>query len=343
MDIDDLPISVWAGRSAAFDANGLLRLSFAGCSHAKQGVEVLESVGAADEETTPRDDKMNETAVAMATAEHPSPLGVEQKAAQVRRLQLAKQSGVPNIGWNCTNLAWKVRFPKVDSKGEFISQTSREFGVKKFMAPGRSKAEADAAALEAAKAFRTKLVEKGILREPRLKDPNFTSEVLGVCCNKKAEKWRVQVALNSRKRMTTAEGKALELREKHGLRRQVKPVPTLANLPVFHPKLPYPGVVWNLREQQWHAQCQVGGAHRNFRVKPKDHSEAELERSFKVAVAWKKKQEKEKQEMAVKPKAKPPKTKRRWVQKAQILDLHGFFSKTVAVQTIRVEHASKRT
>ena len=35
MDIDDLPISVWAGRSAAFDANGLLRLSFAGCSHAK--------------------------------------------------------------------------------------------------------------------------------------------------------------------------------------------------------------------------------------------------------------------------------------------------------------------
>ena len=306
-----MPISVWAGRSAAFDANGLLRLSFAGCSHAKQGVEVLESVGAADEETTPRDDKMNETAVAMATAEHPSPLGVEQKAAQVRRLQLAKQSGVPNIGWNCTNLAWKVRFPKVDSKGEIISQTSREFGVKKFMAPGRSKAEADAAALEAAKAFRTKLVEKGILREPRLKDPNFTSEVLGVCCNKKAEKWRVQVALNSRKRMTTAEGKALELREKHGLRRQVKPVPTLANLPVFHPKLPYPGVVWNLREQQWHAQCQVGGAHGMFRVKPKDHSEAELERSFKVAVAWKKKQEKEKQEMAVKPKATPPKTKGR--------------------------------
>ena len=45
-------------------------------------------------------------------------------------------------------------------------------------------------------------------------------------------------------------------------------------------------------------------------MKPKDHSEAELERSFKVAVAWKKKQE-EKQEMAVKPKAKPPKTKGR--------------------------------
>ena len=80
MDIDDLPISVWAGRSPAFDADGLLRLSFAGCSHARQGVEVLESLGAADEETTPRDDKINGNAVAMATAEHPSPLGLEETA-----------------------------------------------------------------------------------------------------------------------------------------------------------------------------------------------------------------------------------------------------------------------
>ena len=57
MDIDeDLPISVWAGRSR--DASGLRRLSCAGGSHARQGVKVLESVGAlgaADEEATPRD------------------------------------------------------------------------------------------------------------------------------------------------------------------------------------------------------------------------------------------------------------------------------------------------
>ena len=61
-----------------------------------------------------------------------------------------------------------------------------------------------------------------------------------------------------------AESKALELREKHGLQLQVKPVPSLANryagLPVFHPKVPYPGVKWNVREQKWHAQCYVGGA-----------------------------------------------------------------------------------
>ena len=82
----------------------------------------------------------------------------------------------------------------------------------------------------------------------------------------------------------------------------MKPVATLANrfagLPVFQPKVPYPGVKWNVQEQKWHAFCRVGGALRNFRVKPKDHAEAELERSFKVAVAWKKKYETKKKRKA---------------------------------------------
>ena len=115
---------------------------------------------------------------------------------------------------------------------------------------------------------------------------------------KAAQKWRVQIQ-NRRKVIwggcfTEAEAKALELREKHFLQLQVKPVPTLANryagLPVFHPTGPYPGVKWDLRNQKWHARCKG----RDFRVKPKDHSEAELERSFKVAVTWKKKYEKKK-------------------------------------------------
>jgi hypothetical protein len=93
------------------------------------------------------------------------------------------------------------------------------------------------------------LVDKGILSETKLKDPNFTSEAPGVRWCKTAEKWRVQI--QNRKmgieggyftEKAAAEAKALELREKHGLQLQVKPVPTLANLPVFHPKVPYPGV-----------------------------------------------------------------------------------------------------
>ena len=152
----------------------------------------------------------------------------------------------------------------------------------------------------------------------RLKDPNFTSEVPGVRWDKKAEKWRVYIGKSNKviyggcfTEKAAAEAKALELREKHGLQLQVKPVPTLANryagLPVFHPKVPYPGVTWDLQIQKWHATCHVGGVRRNFRVRPKDHSEADLERSFKEAVAWKKKQEKEKKRKAVKPKAKPRK------------------------------------
>eukprot|EP00438_Fugacium_kawagutii_P022062 Skav223198 [mRNA] locus=scaffold1624:5950:6799:- [translate_table: standard] len=74
---------------------------------------------------------------------------------------------------------------------------------------------------------------------------------------------------------------------------QVRPVSTLAELPVFHPKVAYPGVPWSQREQQWWAQgAKVGGAKQLFRIRP--HSEAELERPFRDAMAWKKKQEKSK-------------------------------------------------
>jgi len=280
-------------------------------SLAQAAAKVPESVGAlgaADEEATPRHKKIKVTFVAMAATEHPSLPAMEQP------YKLAKQSGVQNIWWGTKAFAWGVKFPKLDSKGNTFSWTNRVFAVKKFMVPGRTAAEADAAALEAAKAFRTELVEKGILRDSRLKDPNFTSEVPGVRWDKTAEKWRVQI--QNRKmwieggyftEKAAAEAKALELREKHGLQLQVKPVPTLANLPMFHPKVPHPGVVWFVRDQTWRASCYVGGARREFRVRPKDHSEVELERSFNAAVRWRKKQEKEKKGKVVKPKAKPGK------------------------------------
>ena len=38
-----------------------------------------------------------------------------------------------------------------------------------------------------------------------------------------------------------AEAQALELQKKAGLQRQVKPVAILSELPVFHPKVSYPG------------------------------------------------------------------------------------------------------
>ena len=48
------------------------------------------------------------------------------------------------------------------------------------MKQGLTEDEADAAALEAAKAFRADLVRQGLVKEPKAKDPQFTSDVVGV-------------------------------------------------------------------------------------------------------------------------------------------------------------------
>ena len=315
----DLPTSVWAGRGWAFDENGLRRLTSTGGSGAMQGVEVFESVGAAAEELKPKDAIVTEAASAASHAALPVACAEGLKPSRFQRHNLAKQSGVPGVKWNSTCYSWEVPIPKYDSKGKRKGKTNRVFSVKKFMVNGRSEAEADAAALEAAKAFHAELVRKGILKEPQERDPNFTSDVPGVLWKKREKKWEVNIPLRrSNKRIyggyftekAAAEAEALRLQELHGLQREVKAVSTLSAMPVFEPKVPYSGVSWNQGEQQWHATCSVGGVQRNFRVKPKDHSEAELERSFQVAVAWKKRQEKEREKMA-KSKPKPEKKRRK--------------------------------
>ena len=320
----DLPTSVWAGHGWAFDENGLRRLSSSGGSHAMEGVEVFESVGLAAEQVKPSDEKIK-APIAVAAEEHPPPLAEGQKPSRFQRINVAKQSGVPNVGWKNTMQSWCVQFYEQDAKGHKTRRTSRQFFVKNFIGPGISEAQADALALEAAKAFRAELVEKGILSEPKPQDPNFSSEVPGVSWYKNCKKWVVVIRPDGSKGIhggyftekAAAEAKALELVEKAGLQRQVKPVATLSELPVFHPKVPYPGVNWSQTEQQWHARCYVAGANRHFRVKPKDHSEAELERSFQVAVAWRRKQEKEnqkekeKESKAVKSKVKPGRKQRK--------------------------------
>ena len=306
----DLPTCMWAGRGWAFDENGLRQLQSTGGSNAMQGAEVFESVGAAGEEVKTTDQKIvKEMPVTAAAAEHAAPEGEGPKPSYFTRKNVAKQSGVANVTWKTGMQSWCVQFYECDSKGQ-IRRTSRKFSVKNHMGPGRSEEEADAMALQAAKTFRAELFKQGILSEAKVKDPNFTSEVPG-------KGWQVQFAeKGSTKKIygghftdkAAAEAKALELREHHGLQRQVKSVDSLSTLPVFHPKVPYPGVRWEKNEQQWHACCGVQGKTRHFRIKPKNHSEEELERSFKVAVAWKKKQEKEKEGgKAVKPKVKPGK------------------------------------
>ena len=322
----DLPTSVWAGRGWAFDENGLRRLSSTGGSGAMQGVEVFESVGAAAEELKPKDAIVREAASAASHGEElPVACAEGPKPTSFKRHNLVKQSGVQKVRWHSTCQAWQINFPCFDSGGRKTGMTGRKFSVKKFMVNGRSEAEADAAALEAAKAFHAELVRKGILKQPKERDPNFTSDVPGVKWNKRDKRWYVSISLKKSKpkepqkkiyggyftEKAAAEAEALRLQELHGLEREVKAVSTLetryAGLPVFHPKVPYAGVTWSQAEQQWHAHIS-GGVKRHFRLKPKDHSEAELERSFQVAVAWRKRQEKEKEKMA---KSKPKLEKKR--------------------------------
>ena len=314
----DLPTSVWAGRGWAFDENGLRRLTSTGGSGAMQGVEVFESVGAAAEELKPQGAVVREAASAAPHAALPVASAEGPKPSRFQRHNLVKQSGVQHVRWHPTCQAWSVDFHSYDQQGRKTRRTGRMFSIKKFMVNGRSEAEADAAALEAAKAFRAELVRKGVLQESKELDPNFTSDVPGVRWSKQSKKWRVEISLKQsnpkepRKTISggyftekaAAEAEALRLREVHGLQREVKAVSTLSSLPVFEPKVVYNGVTWEQRSQQWHAQCMVGGVKRNFYIKPTDHSEAELERSFQVAVAWKKRQEKEREKM-VKSKAKP--------------------------------------
>ena len=303
-----------------------------------QGVEVFESVGAAAEELKPKDAIGREAASAASHAELPLACAEGPKPTSFKRHNLVKQSGVQNLRWNAQCQGWSVDFPTYNQQGRKSGTTCRKFSVKKFMVNGRSEAEADAAALEAAKAFHAELVRKGILQERKDRDPNFTSEVPGVKWNKQSKKWWVQIWLKKSNpkepkkaihggyfiEKAAAEAEALRLQELHGLQRQVKAVSTLSALPVFEPKVPYAGVTWEQRSQQWHAKCKVGDVQRNFYRKPTDHSEAELERSFQVAVAWRKGQEKEKEKIA---KSKPKlekKRRKRSSQKSWVVNIESF-------------------
>eukprot|EP00435_Cladocopium_sp_Y103_P037450 s832_g9.t3 len=123
--------------------------------------------------------------------------------------------------------------------------TSRAFGVKRLMGPGSSEAEADAAALEAAKAFRAKLIKKGVLSEP---DPRFINEVPGVKWNKNQQKWVVDTRRRPKRifggsftEKAKAETKALQL----------------INGITSEPPREVRGVRWSKHHQKWEVRFQT--------------------------------------------------------------------------------------
>lgn len=245
---------------------------------------------------------------------------------------LGKQSGIPNVRWDQVTSSWVVDYQeKVFSSAKTTSKSSKSsksskpvrrlFPVKRYMKHqhGQRQREvlADAAALEAAKAYRMELVKKGFLKDV---SERRSSPVPGVLWMADRKRWRVTIQKKAEKThkndktmknkkntlktniikinggcfkdQAAAEAKALSIAKQLGLQRQVKSVRLLSELPVVHPKVPCLGVKWNQAEQKWRIQCRnAQGTVVNFRVTPKNHSETELERSFQEAVAWKEKQQ----------------------------------------------------
>ena len=113
----DLPTSVWAGHGWAFDENGLRRLSSSGGSHAMQGVEVFESVGAAAEEVKPSDERIKEARACSCScgASSPTCRGAENPLI-LRESMWRSKVGVPNVLWDRTLMAWSVKVSQTGFK-----------------------------------------------------------------------------------------------------------------------------------------------------------------------------------------------------------------------------------
>ena len=312
----DLPSGLWAGRGLAYDEqNGLRRLSSAGGAEAMHGVQVWESVGAAGQPAAqPPTAAQSATAkpgtVAVAAGDTRGNPSNAVKPARVLSKQQEKQSGVPGISWLAPQFSWQLKWTEKGKAGA-SARCYKRFSINGFMKEGLDEQRAEAAALEAAKDFRTDLVARGRIQE-KVRDESRTSDVPGVEFEKGRKKWRVRVRKGGKRiegghftEKSAAEARATELRELHGLQRTVKRCAAWAELPVFQPKVAFPGVGWHAPSQCW--QARTSGKSRKYcSFRPLDHSEAELEKAFAEAVAWLKKQQKEMQarEGAVAPKGK---------------------------------------
>ena len=299
----DLPSNIWAGRGWVYDEqSGARRLSSAGGADAVKGVQVWESIGTAEQPAAALEQPrpVNGAAPGQSASLVPAAPNYSVKPVKVLAKQQAKQSGVPGISWHSSSFRWQLQWTEKGQTGGEAARHIQNFSASSFMKDGLNEAEAEAAALEAAKAFRAQLVAKGRIKEKR-RGESLTSNVPGVAFKKAKKKWNVEISRPGGRRIqggyftekAEAEARALQLRELHGLQRTVKASASRDELPVFQPKAPFQGVSWERQAQCWHAQLTCNKRKKDLRFRPLDHSEAELEKAFAKAVAWLKKERKE--------------------------------------------------
>ncbi|CAE7216367.1 unnamed protein product [Symbiodinium natans] len=193
--------------------------------------------------------------------------------------------------------SWRVRWKEAGNDKNLT------FSISKHMKQGLSEDEAVAAALAEAKAHREELVRQRKLKPPKPVTAKASgSRVRGIHCQANGN-FQVQIVNPSTKTrkcggafktLAEAETKAREMAKKFGLQAEgvVVPVERLSELPRFEPLGPEKGVRWRAGEKAWHAQCIVRGQNMHMRCRPKDFTEKEVEKAWKQAVAWKKRQKK---------------------------------------------------
>ncbi|CAE7922933.1 unnamed protein product [Symbiodinium necroappetens] len=288
----DLPTRAWAGNGWLLVEDGMMKLSPTGGGSAMQGLEIFESMG-----SVPEPDETKSSSRVEPRAEQGQVV-----AKNFRGLE--RQSGIQGISWRKDVACWCVSW-QVSGKRQ-----KRHFPISMHMKLGLCEAEAEAAALQEAKAFREELVRQGKLKPPKpVTEKASVSAVKGVFYNKQNRTWRVQIrdpATNNVKKVSggffkvkeEAEARARELAKELGQQEEVVPVKRLSELPHFEPLGPQKGIRWNLGEQAWQAACIVCRKKRNMRFRPKDFSAKEVEKAWKQAVAWRKQQEKERERAA---------------------------------------------
>ncbi|CAE7196870.1 unnamed protein product, partial [Symbiodinium microadriaticum] len=290
----DLPTRAWAGNGWLLVEDGMMKLSPTGGGSAMQGLEIFESMGSVPEPGEPK------------PAEPPSRAETRADEGQVvtRNFRgLERQSGIQGIVWRKDLACWRAQW------WEGNSRKACNFPISKHMKLGLCEAEAEAAALQEAKAFREELVRQGKLKPPKpVTEKASGSAVRGVLYNKSTGEYRVRVTDPSTHKKVSggyfkvkeeAEARAQELAKELGLQQEVVPVKLLSELPHFEPLGPEKGIRWVPGEQAWHARHRNAfGKHDHMRFRPKDFSAKEVEKAWKQAVAWRKQQEKEREQAA---------------------------------------------
>ncbi|CAE7944315.1 unnamed protein product [Symbiodinium necroappetens] len=291
----DLPTRAWAGNGWLLVEDGMMKLSPTGGGSAMQGLEIFESVGSVPEPGEPKSSEPSSGAEPRA----------EQGQVVTRTFRgLERQSGIQGISWRAAMSEWRVQWRVRCREGN--RGRARSFPISKHMKLGLSEAEAEAAALEEAKAFREELVHQGKLKPPKpVTEKARGSTVRGLHYNESTRTYQVRMTDPSTKKRVhggmfkvkeEAEARARELAKELGVESEggVVPVKPLSELPNFEPLGPEKGIRWVPGEQAWHARHRNAfGKRDHMRFRPKGFSAKEVEKAWKQAVAWRKQQEKE--------------------------------------------------